>query len=85
MIPFLADGARRPGIAPAGRAFFSRSVRLVSPGLNLLPSWNTVRLEPCCAFRREATCAPTTTRPRELTLPGALSCVPVPGTAGREK
>jgi hypothetical protein len=31
---------------------------LVSPGLNSLPSWNTVRLEPCCAFRREATCAP---------------------------
>jgi hypothetical protein len=30
----------------------------VSPGLNPLPSWNTVRLEPCRAFRREATFAP---------------------------
>lgn len=27
----------------------------VSPGLNPLPSWSSVRLEPCCAFRREAT------------------------------
>ena len=28
------------------------------PGPHLLPSRNTVRLEPCCAFRREATSAP---------------------------
>ncbi len=30
-------------------------VRFVSPGLNPLPSRSSVRLEPCCAFRREAT------------------------------
>ncbi len=59
---------------PAGLAFLSRTDALVSPGLKSLPSWNTVRLEPCCAFRREATCAPATARPRERTLPGALSC-----------
>src|SRR6202046_5382944 len=46
------------GIARAGLAFLHPVGALVSPGLNSLPSWNTVRLEPCCAFRREATCAP---------------------------
>ena len=36
-------------------------VRFVSPGLNPLPSWTSVRLEPCCAFRREATERPDPT------------------------
>jgi hypothetical protein len=63
------------GIAPAGLAFLTPVDASVSPGLKLLPSWNTVRLEPCCAFRREATCAPATARPREHMLPGALSCL----------
>jgi hypothetical protein len=56
----------------------------VSPGLKLLPSWNTVRLEPCRAFRREATCAPAKARPREQPLPGALSC-PVAFRAGQRE
>ncbi len=68
------------GIASAGLAFLTPVDASVSPGLKLLPSWNTVRLEPCCAFRREATCAPATARPREHMLPGALSC---PGAAAR--
>ena len=75
------DLVRQPvGLGPGGRNSTSgprvlTSVgALVSPGLISLPSWNTVRLEPCCAFRREATCAPATARPREQPLPGALSC-----------
>jgi len=39
-------GPAAAGIAPAGLAFFPHVGALVSPGLNSLPSWNTVRLEP---------------------------------------
>ena len=45
----------------------------VSPGPQILPSRNTVRLEPRCATRREATTHQRMARPRELTAPGASS------------
>ncbi|GAA2361677.1 hypothetical protein GCM10010170_057260 [Dactylosporangium salmoneum] len=38
-----------------GALLFMESVCCVSPGLITLPSRNTVRLEPCRAYRREAT------------------------------
>src|ERR1700754_5007903 len=54
------------------------SVCPVSPGLTTLPSRNTVRLEPCRATRREATCTPTSAplsacRGRRIVFPVASS------------
>jgi hypothetical protein len=46
------------------------SVCLVSPGLTILPLRNTVRLEPHCATRREATYIPTLGAPLAVRLRG---------------
>src|SRR5262249_53913616 len=54
----------------------------VSPGPHILPSWNTVRLEPPSAFRREATAHRPQARPRGRPLPGALSYLPKLARAG---
>ncbi|MDT5026073.1 MAG: hypothetical protein QOE61_2499 [Micromonosporaceae bacterium] len=49
------------------------SVCLVSPGLTVLPLRNTVRLEPHCATRREATYAPTQSAPLAIRLRGRFA------------
>src|SRR5690606_38891839 len=47
-----------PGTIPGSRGFYMTAGVPGVPGPHLLPSRNTVRLEPCCAFRREATRTP---------------------------
>ena len=51
------------------------SVCLVSPGLTILPLRNTVRLEPHCATRREATYTPTQGALLAIRLRGRFAAV----------
>jgi len=82
------DSQTSAGCAGGWNSFAARSLlnsgRCVSvPGLKLLPSWNTVRLSHVAAFRREATCAPATARPREHSSRWRSSCPCAPTTSRR--
>lgn len=64
------ESARTVGNSAAGVLVVRGGRRARAPGLHLLPAWNTVRLEPCRAIRREAARTPAPCFPRSIAFPG---------------